>query len=124
MPDLFPRTSRTDVPIEESPVARYIIQPCVASAQTINEVTQLKAPIMPIIGSCPFSTLVIMMMVVVMVRMDKGLVQFLGQTNLAQKRSDDAGSCEAMDGVHLFSILKYAIVYSKVFINCDFRLKI
>ena len=102
MPDLFPRTSRTDVPIEESPVARYIIQPCVASAQTINEVTQLKAPIIPIIGSCTFSTLVMMMMVV-MVRMDKGLAQFLGQTNLAQKRSDDAGSCEAMDGVHLKS---------------------
>ena len=72
MPDLFPRISRTDVPIEESPVARYIIQPCVASAQTINEVTQLKAPIMPIIGSCTFSTLV-MMMVVVMVKMDKVL---------------------------------------------------
>ena len=98
MPDLFPRTSRTDIPIEESPVARYIIQPRVASAQTINEVTQLKAPIMPIIGSCTFSTLVIMMMVV-MVKM----VQLLGQTNLAQKRSDDAGSCEAMDGVHLKS---------------------
>ena len=45
-------------PIEESPVAKYIIHPCVARAQTMNEVTQLKAPIIPIMGSCTFSTLV------------------------------------------------------------------
>ena len=45
-------------PIEDSPVARYIIQPCVARAQTMKEVTQLKAPIMPIIGSWTFNTLV------------------------------------------------------------------
>ena len=49
------------IPIEESPVAIYIIQPCVASAQTMKEVTQLKAPIIPIIGSCTFSTFVIVM---------------------------------------------------------------
>ena len=85
MPDLFPRTSRTDIPIEESPVARYIIQPRVASAQTINEVTQLKAPIIPIIGSCTFSTLVIMMMVVAMVKMEKVWFNFLATRTLLRK---------------------------------------
>ena len=51
-------SSLSYVPIEDSPVARYIIQPCVARAQTMKEVTQLKAPIMPIIGSWTFNTLV------------------------------------------------------------------
>ena len=71
-------------PIEESPVAKYIIHPCVARAQTMSEVTQLKAPIIPIIGSCTFSTLVMMTMVV-MVKMDKVWFNFLARRTLLRK---------------------------------------
>ena len=42
--------------MEERPVARYIIQPSVARDQTAKQVTQLKAPSTPIIGSCTNNT--------------------------------------------------------------------
>ena len=80
--------------MEESPVARYIIHPSVARDQTAKQVTQLKAPSTPIIGSCTDNTFEI-----ILDQYQLKEISWLNICNLAEEWSDKDGSSEAMDGV-------------------------